>query len=131
VSMVDPHTLATVRSAPVGRNPLALALDKRRGRVYVANADDDTVTVLDAASVDVLGTLPVGQLPHALVVEPRSGCVYVANAASNSVSVVACGGLEARSERTRARERGVQEAARTFPPAEGRREVKRRTGTQT
>jgi YVTN family beta-propeller protein len=69
-----------------------MALDRTRHRLYVANSDDDTVSVLDMTSGDVLDTLSVGRLPHALAVESRSGCVYVANALSNSVSVIACDG---------------------------------------
>jgi YVTN family beta-propeller protein len=105
--VIDADTLTVVRSAKVGLGPRALALDRRRSRVYTANFDDNTVSVLDTPSMDLLATVTVGRLPHAMAVDPRSGCVYVANAGSGSVSVIACdGAADARSERETRREGG-------------------------
>jgi YVTN family beta-propeller protein len=43
-----------------------LTLDPGAGRLYVTRAADDAVSVLDAASLEVLGSIPVGWYPSAV-----------------------------------------------------------------
>jgi YVTN family beta-propeller protein len=80
----------------VGHGPVALAVDERRARVFVANNDDATVSVLDARSGTVLATRAVGLWPHALAVDEVAGRVFVLDTnpgnGADSVSV-----LDARS----------------------------------
>lgn len=56
-----------VAGAPA--TPAALA-QTGAGRVYVANANSDTVAVMDAATHTVIATVPVGDFPVALAVTP-------------------------------------------------------------
>jgi len=46
VSVLDLATGTPRASLPVGRTPAAIAVDERTGHVFVANLDDDTVSVL-------------------------------------------------------------------------------------
>jgi len=46
LSVLDLATGALRASIPVGRTPAAVAVDERTGHVFVANLDDDTVSVL-------------------------------------------------------------------------------------
>src|SRR5580658_2561073 len=52
--------------------------------LYVTNASDNTVSVIDTATNTVVATIPVGNFPETLA---RTK-VYVANSASNKVSVI-------------------------------------------
>jgi YVTN family beta-propeller protein len=51
------------RTIPVGGQPDAVAVDPVAGTVYVANAGDGTVSVIDAATGAVTRTIPVGYSP--------------------------------------------------------------------
>jgi YVTN family beta-propeller protein len=72
----------------VGSYPLGVAVDPAARTVYVANAGDDTVSVIDAATGTVTGTIPVGSGPDAVAVDPAARTVYVANADGGTVSVI-------------------------------------------
>jgi len=78
-----------VRSVPVGKTPQALAVDPNTGRVFVANGDSNTVSVLDARTGAVIRTTPVGQTPQAVAVDRVTGRAFVVNSSSNTVSVLA------------------------------------------
>ncbi|MGW7008940.1 DUF5074 domain-containing protein, partial [Streptomyces sp. NPDC054933] len=71
---------------PAGTSPFAVAV-AANGRVFVANATSNDVTVIDSATDTVLTTLPAGTSPYAVAVAPN-GRVYVANATSNDVTVI-------------------------------------------
>lgn len=48
VSVLDTHSGRLVRQFTLGAGPPAVAVDEQTGRVFVANAGDDTVSMLDA-----------------------------------------------------------------------------------
>jgi YVTN family beta-propeller protein len=56
--------------------------------VYVANGRAGTVSVIDAASYDVLNTIPVGKRVWGLAITPDGKKLYAANGMSNDVSVI-------------------------------------------
>jgi YVTN family beta-propeller protein len=92
----DLGSLATV---PVGLHPAALAIDPVRPRLYAANTDDDSVSVVDTTNDRVIATLslapypgaPAGSSPDALAVSPDGRWLYVANAGNNDIAVVDLG----------------------------------------
>ena len=63
--------------------------------IFVLNKQSDTLTIIDAASLEVSATIEVGQQPHELAVVPDGGKAYVSNVGENSISVV---DLNGRSE---------------------------------
>jgi YVTN family beta-propeller protein len=78
-----------------GASPGALAV--ARTRVYVSNATNDTITVLDAATGGRLAEIPLnvpgletlrGVLPFSVVLSPDESRLYVACAGLNAVAVV-------------------------------------------
>lgn len=99
VSKVDLETGKVLREAPVGLHPAQVLLDRDGRRLFVANANSDTVSVLDATSLAVVETiqvrpdpaLPYGSLSTALALAPDGRSLYVANAGNNAVAVVALG----------------------------------------
>ncbi|MEW6742648.1 MAG: alkaline phosphatase family protein [Planctomycetota bacterium] len=96
VSLVDLAQGHTVAEIGVGLHPCDLALDAERSLLYVANANADTVSVIDlrtralARTLDVRpdGELPFGSAPNALVLAPDGKRLYVANGANNAVAVL-------------------------------------------
>src|ERR1051325_5018095 len=79
---------------PVGRHPTALLLNPERTRLFVANSNDDSVSVIDTQSdkeierinVRLSEGVPLGNSPEGLALSGDD--LYVANAHSNSVAVI-------------------------------------------
>ena len=63
----------TVVAAPI------VADAARAGQIFVSNERDNTVTVLDAASLSIIKTIPVGVRPRGIVITPDHREVLVCN----------------------------------------------------
>jgi YVTN family beta-propeller protein len=72
----------------VGNYPHGVAADPAAGTVYVTNAEDGTVSVIDTATGTVTATIGVGSGPDGVAVDPATGTVYVANEFDKTVSVI-------------------------------------------
>ena len=87
-----------VRTVPVARNPIPLAIDEGAQRVFVATGTvfaspgtfpaHGTLSVLDACRGRILRTYPVGADPSAVAVDTRRGRVFVLNRFSRTVTVL-------------------------------------------
>jgi len=56
--------------------------------LYVGNASEKLVSVIDAASAKVTTTIPVGEAPFSMAANSGGSRIYVANAYSDTVSVI-------------------------------------------
>ena len=101
VTVINPfHGELALVQISVGRHPTAMLLNPESTRLYVANSNDDSVSVIDTQtdreieriSVRLSETVPQGNSPEGLALSGDD--LYVANAHSNSVAVVE---LSARS----------------------------------
>ncbi|MEU0092601.1 Hsp70 family protein [Kribbella sp. NPDC006257] len=72
----------------VGRHPQTLIVLPGKEIAYVANAGDDTVSVLDLSLGKVVKTISVGDQPINLATDTSGRRVYVANAASSTITVI-------------------------------------------
>jgi YVTN family beta-propeller protein len=83
----------------VGNLPLGLAVDQATNTVYVANAKDNTVSIINGATCDASDTSGCGQRPatvavgafgNAVAVDPVTNTVFVTNQAARpgTVSVI-------------------------------------------
>lgn len=73
-----------------GTNPIKATITvtpKKTGFVYIANSNDNTVSVINRLTTAVT-TIPVGTSPIGVSVNPDGKKVYVANYGSNNVSVI-------------------------------------------
>ena len=99
VSFVDLRQAREVAQVDVGLHPSGLALSVDGGRLYVANANSDLVSVIDVArrrvieniNVRLSPELPFGSAPNALAVSPDNTTLYVANGTDNAIAVVELG----------------------------------------
>jgi YVTN family beta-propeller protein len=106
VSVIDTERNALIKDLDVGLHPSAMALSPKGDRLYVANANSDTVSVIDTETDTVLHSIsvrpdkraPIGSAPNALAVSPDGKTLYVANGANNAIAVV---DLQRRPERLR------------------------------
>ena len=100
-----------ISTIKVWAHPTALLLNETRTRLFVANSNDDSVSVIDTTTDREIEPINVrlaaneltGNTPEGLALEGHT--LYVANAHSNSVAVVqlskkAEGGIYFRQEKT-------------------------------
>jgi YVTN family beta-propeller protein len=96
VSVVDLGLRKTVAEIPVGLHPSGMAFSADKTRLFVANANSDTVSVIDTQTDQVVRTigvkpmddLPFGSAPNALAMSPDGKTLYVANGGNNLLAVV-------------------------------------------
>lgn len=99
VSVVDLEQGREVAQIVTGLHPSDLELSVDQRTLYVANANSDTVSVIDARTQNVVETIPVrpdptllfGSAPNALSLSKDGRTLFVANGGNNAVAVVALG----------------------------------------
>lgn len=97
VSVVDLESGAELAQIVTGLHPSDLELNADQRTLYVANANSDTVSVIDVASERVVETIPVrpdpslpfGSAPNALSLSQDGRALFVANGGNNAVAVIA------------------------------------------
>jgi YVTN family beta-propeller protein len=87
VSVVN-GTTGTVVGSPIPLTGPLTGLALAGGQLYVAQSGANSVTVVNAASNDLLATIPVGSTPLRLAATPTGQTVYVVNNGSNTVSAI-------------------------------------------
>jgi PQQ-dependent catabolism-associated beta-propeller protein len=85
---VDLSASRSPRTFRAGSDPEQFAVSPDGARIYAANEDAGTATILDRRSGAALATLPVGIEPEGVAVSPDGRWVYVAAETSNTVSVI-------------------------------------------
>ena len=95
VAVVDLKTGQVTDRWPVGKHPCEMTLSRDGERLFVANANDNTVTVLDTRTGRAIDTLwatlfpnsPPGSTPNSVALSPDEKMLFVANANINAVAV--------------------------------------------
>ncbi|MFM1746449.1 MAG: hypothetical protein RLZZ188_115 [Verrucomicrobiota bacterium] len=94
VLVLDARTGADVARWPVGPHPNEMVLSSD-GRLFVAEANANTVSVIDVAegrplerlSASLYPNAPPGSMPNSLALSPDGELLFVANATNNNVAV--------------------------------------------
>lgn len=97
IAVVRGDRAGAVTHITVGRHPTLMILDRARTRLFVANSDDDSVSIINTATEKVIETINVrlaegelsGVSPEGLALSDDEETLYVANAHVNAVAVVA------------------------------------------
>lgn len=87
VSVITTKTKA-VATIPVGDDPTGVALKPPGNRLYVANRVDQTVSVIDTATNQVIDSVSVGANPLGIAIDPSGTPAYVVNRGDDSVTVI-------------------------------------------
>ena len=94
VSAINLQTRRVDAEITVGRRPGAMALSRDGRRLYVANADDDSITIIDTGRNVVTDTIALplqrgaGAAPNALAVSPEDGSLYVSEGGDNRILIL-------------------------------------------
>ncbi|WP_349432627.1 YncE family protein [Methylomarinum sp. Ch1-1] len=84
--VVDPADGRLLKKIPVGQSPAGLVAVTERDLVLVLNRESDSISVIDASTLQRLKNIPVGKAPFALDHDGRYA--YVVNSTSNDLSVI-------------------------------------------
>jgi YVTN family beta-propeller protein len=82
------NSFEVVTRIPTGVSPVDLALDEERTRLYVANSGNDTLTVVDVGTDEVVGTIDLSGMPSGVTVLPDTGLLFVSRQRMDDVVVV-------------------------------------------
>jgi YVTN family beta-propeller protein len=78
---------SVLTSIPVG-SPSAVAVNATTNRIYVTNADSNTLTVIDGATDTVSRVIDVGSDPVSVAVDSATGEIYVACYATDNIVAI-------------------------------------------
>jgi YVTN family beta-propeller protein len=95
VSVLDLKLHASIAELEVGLHPTGMALAADAHRLFVANANSDTVSVIDTNRLRQIETIPVspepgipfGSEPNALAVDRAAKTIYIANGGDNAIAI--------------------------------------------
>ena len=90
VTIVDGDTLTTT-VLTVGNSPRDVESNAVTNKLYVMNAGDNTVSVIDFANNSQIAPIPVGMGPYFGIVNPVTNRIYVVNETDSSISVIGDG----------------------------------------
>ncbi len=96
VAVVDTSAFKVVGNWPTQEHPNEMILARGGKTLYVANANRNTVTVIDTTAgkpIETIGTAidpkaPSGSTPNSLALSPDESMLFVANANTNNLAVV-------------------------------------------
>jgi YVTN family beta-propeller protein len=77
-----------VASIPTGAAPTGIGVDDSNGLIYVTNAYDDNVTVINGSTNKPAANVPAGDFPQSVAVDTGNNDAYVVNDLSNNVTVI-------------------------------------------
>ena len=80
--------LTITHTFPVGLRPVAIQFNSFTGKLYTANIAEDTVTVIDTATENVITTVAVGKSPRSIAVQPETGAVFVVNSGDDTLTIL-------------------------------------------
>ena len=88
--LFDPQDLAAGPMAriPVGMHPAHVITDIDGKRAFVTNAEGDTLSIINLASLEVIASVVTGDYPHGQRLSPDGRMIWVANVNSGNVSVI-------------------------------------------
>lgn len=95
VAVIDPAQNRIIRRIPVGLKPGPMCLNHEEDKLYVVNTEQDSVTIIDAYTFDIIKTLHIGtsstySAPVAVFASSYSYAkkVYVAHSGDRAVTII-------------------------------------------
>ncbi len=96
IAVVDADSMLARKFIPVGDHPNEMVQTKDGARLFVANANFNTVSVIDLEGMKVIETISTslspdalnGSTPNSLALSPDNSTLYVANADNNFLAVI-------------------------------------------
>lgn len=95
VSILDLVSGKSLKQLRTGLQPCSIAIDSKKNLAYIAEANNDSITILDIKNNKIQSSfeckpdskLPFGSMPSALAIDAKANKLYVANSGNNAVGV--------------------------------------------
>ncbi|MCX2930783.1 beta-propeller fold lactonase family protein [Mycobacterium sp. CVI_P3] len=81
-------TVGAGEAMSVGALPVAAVASADGKRLYVVDADSNSVKIYDATTNTPLGAVPVGAFPYSITLSPDGKRAYVVNSDDNTISII-------------------------------------------
>lgn len=88
ISVVDLKQNIVIKEIDSENTPHHLSFDNNGAKLFVVNAENDTLTVIDSQKHEIIKTIPVGDNPRSVALNPDEALAYVTNMDSNTVSMI-------------------------------------------
>ncbi|MFH5209971.1 serine/threonine-protein kinase [Antrihabitans sp. NCIMB 15449] len=88
VAIANGPAASIATTIPVGTTPVAVVIEANLRKLYAANADDSSISVIDVDSGAVTTSIDVGTTPVGLAVDSDTQTLYVANIGDGTLSVI-------------------------------------------
>lgn len=88
IAQIDASTQQVVRTLHAGTDPEQFDVSPDGTRLYVANEDAGTASIIDIAHDSVLARVPVGNEPEGVRVSPDGRTVYVTSEVNSTVTAI-------------------------------------------
>ena len=82
IGTANAQKYSVIATLPVGGDSYGVAVNPTNGLVYVTNAEENLIVVINSATNSLAGFIPIvrGSDPVGVAVNPTNGLVYVTNA---------------------------------------------------
>lgn len=78
----------TIDSVSTGNTPSGIAINSATDTLFVTNADDNNVSIIDGINNSVIDTVGVGEMPLGIALNSGKTLAYTVNFSSGNVSVI-------------------------------------------
>lgn len=108
VSVFNKREMQVTGGIPTGKGPMGMALDQKRGKLYIAASKENSIDVVDLFKLEVTDNIMLnfGDDPVEVALSPDGKTLLAVNNGSNTVSVIDTN-LMLETERIRVSERPV------------------------
>ena len=79
ISVVDLDQMKTIKTIQVGQRPRGITMTKDGSQILVCASDDDTIQIIDAATLRIVGDLPSGPDPETFALHVSGNPLFVSN----------------------------------------------------
>lgn len=95
ITVFDKRNVQVIGSISPGASPRGMILDQKRGWLYVALSNENSVLAIEVSNGEILGNvrLRFGDEPSELVLSPSGNTLLSLNKGSSSVSIIDTGSL--------------------------------------
>jgi YVTN family beta-propeller protein len=88
ISIVDLEQNAMIKEIDSGNIPHRLSFTNDGSKLFVVNAESDTLSVIDSHRHEIMKNIPVGDNPAYVALNPDETLAYVTNMDSDTISLV-------------------------------------------
>ncbi|EPJ1513335.1 TPA: YncE family protein [Escherichia coli] len=75
--VISPQSGNVLKTIPTSKQPIAVKIDNKRGRIYVTALEGGSVSIYSSKNYRHLKTLKLNPAANSLAINPTDGSVYV------------------------------------------------------